>query len=461
MASLPKTQFLAFLLLLGIAASCSRQDKLVDVRNLRSFQFLKTSLAGEPLTDAEEVALRGVEVRRLDGVLDGLIRDWTNVDRSPGHTEIIGKFVDQLFASRTDDICLTDTVLSNVSKTSEEILGFPGADCSTTVTRNLWSRPGQTAKVCKSAVDTVVVGFDATTGNPIKGCSSGTDTGGEDYLARCIEERLAGDAVLAPFLEMRVRAVAAYQQGSSWEDFFNNNTYLGTPVGYYMRLLQIYRNSAGAFNQTEIRTLMDAMRSGQIFAASLPVGTQGAEAMGPFGGTAFLTTYNNYRSRYNRINFQFLCRKVDDVPVHPNFLAFFDSTSSFYNPSLTSGDIDHAKRADCNRCHYPMDPQANAFAGWDARGAFVASRSTKAVGRSGAQINGIRDWVADILSQDRAAFQNCMAKRAFEFFSGESWEALPEATRRRYGEAASQGLKPLVQEIALSKELRQLRGLGE
>ncbi len=238
------------------------------------------------------------------------------------------------------------------------------------------------------------------------------------------------------------RGLFAYQQNLSWFDYLGGDFFYGTRGLYLSYLL-----GQGAIFTQEVSTA-DAVA--QIRA--LPVVGSG-RAPWPTGvmpraglvtSPGYLDTYNTVRGRARALSQRLLCHDVDET-------LNIDDFRDYPNPNHTPADIAHGSNPRCNFCHFGMDNQAAMLFGYDRDGTAqfinIQSQIGHVFGEDGV---GPADLIRGYVERG-PGFDECMAKRAFNSFSGLSFDqVLTDAERAEFTRLAKGGPKPLIEGILQS-----------
>lgn len=286
----------------------------------------------------------------------------------------------------------------------------------------------------------------------------------------CWPEEVAEKVRDAVQFEFPNRGVYVYRNDLSWKDLLGGDKFYGNRLLYHVYLYQSRILPGRALGHQSEPTTADFARlkslhllsaaEGPGFVAmpdhpqlstigSLPVRSGIATMPG------FMRQFNNMRSRVRALTERLLC---EDVGPSQNT----DGINTFVNPDLTDFDRSHGTQEGCAGCHYAMDNQGSMILGWDQLGTFqVFWDQTRNVVRSFNQLGhsfGLRSSGAQALMDsylDHAPqFHACMAKRAWEEFSGQAWDGLEEPRRSALIEASRNGPRPLIRSVLESPEIR-------
>lgn len=172
---------------------------------------------------------------------------------------------------------------------------------------------------------------------------------------------------------------------------------------------------------------------------------EGPERAGVVTAPMFLTRFNNFRSRIRALIENLLCRDV-------NGACNIDATATFFNADLDDLTLSHADHDDCSYCHYPMDNMGSI---WEEEG--TASLELSTVGHVYGETGEGPAFLVQGIIERAPEFYGCMARRAWETFSGAAWDELDKEQRDTFTETAKQGPRDLLQSVMLSPLTHALR----
>jgi hypothetical protein len=304
-----------------------------------------------------------------------------------------------------------------------------------------WLEPGQTITVCTELGPEVECDFveeDDEDADVLMPCGCGASMMGCAPLVHLAEMSYAVSH------EFANRAVDVYQQGGSWMellggDYVYTNRWL---YYYYMYTGQPYEMPPG--NADDLQILLKLPTSAYA-RHSMPAGPERA---GVVTSPIFLTRFNNFRSRIRALTENLLCRDVDGR-------SNIDGTDSFYNEDLDELTLSHADDVECSYCHYPMDNMGSILMDWEEEGLGYGELST--LGHVYGETGEGPAFLMRGYIERAPEFYGCMAKRAWESFSGASWESLDPSDQGAFTEDAESGPRVLLQSVMLSPLMRALR----
>lgn len=326
--------------------------------------------------------------------------------------------------------------------------------CGTPVQANAWWSDTP-IMICPTAVS-AAISFgggsircsDPFSANGMRHASCGC--GPEQIL--CYPRHLKKNATVAVAREFAQRARYAYEQDLDWLTVFGGDQFYGDRWLYHHYLYQ-----------DKIAWMLQVPSAGELaFLKSLPVDgsrrlatfpTTVRERSGVVTSPAFLRRFNNFRSRVRAITEQLLCRDID-----PSLNT--SGISTFVNTDLSDFDRAHGTQSGCAGCHYAMDNSGSTLLGWSDMGFYEGwdpkSQAGHVFGEDG---NGPQFLMQSYIERG-TGFTECMAKRAFEGFSGGSFDDLATDKRAELVALAAQGPRPLIRGLLTSPLLRQLRDGG-
>lgn len=324
--------------------------------------------------------------------------------------------------------------------------------CGTPVTTTAWWTE-EPVKVCATALSAAIF-FDGGavycpdpfSANGIRNVKCGC--GPEQIL--CYPRPQKGQVVGGIVKEFAARGWHAYETGQSWLGLLGGETFYGDRWLYHHYL---YQERVVAKGETPTAAELAVLRSlptdGTKTEVAFP--DAGPERAGVVTAPAFLRRFNNFRSRVRALTERLLCKDIDGT-------LNTDGIQTFVNDDLSAFDKAHGTKESCATCHFGMDNLGSTLLGWSADGFFeafpaVKSQEGHAFGVPG---SGPRFLMESYVLR-AAGFNECMAKRAFEDFSGISWAALAEADRTALTAAAADGPRATIRAVLTSKVVKEAR----
>ena len=300
-----------------------------------------------------------------------------------------------------------------------------------------WLDPGETITTCTNLGPTDACA-DEEDDDDILECGCG------ELMLGCIPIQDLPAASSSLSQEFGHRAVEAYTQDRTWfellgGDYLYANRYV---YHYYLYTGSPYTFPPGTQEQVE------ALRSVGLNSREVIDFPEGAERAGVVTSPMFLTRFNNFRSRIRALTGNLLCR---DVTGESNV----DQTTTFYNEDLDELTLTHADNPDCSYCHYPMDNMGSTIMHWEEEGTLYEPLST--VGHVYGETGEGPAFLIRGYIERAPEFMPCMAKRAWESFSGASWDTLSDEQQAAFIEEAKLGPRNLLQKVMLSPLMRELR----
>lgn len=324
--------------------------------------------------------------------------------------------------------------------------------CGAPVTRTAWwsETPIQ---ICSTAVSTAIV----FPGNPFVYCPDPFGANGIRHAAcgcgpeqvLCIPRPFKGKIVAGVVQEFAERAVHAYANGKTWTELLGGDLFYGDRWLYHHYLYQERILPRGeAPNAAEMALLRALPTDGTKAEMSFPVGS--VERAGVATAPAFLRRFNNFRSRIRALSERLLCKDVDGS-------LNTSGITTFVNPDLSAFDREHGTKEDCASCHFGMDNLGSTLLGWGPEGFYQTYPTTfSQLGHVfGVDGTGPRLLMNGFLEQP--GFNECMAKTAWEDFSGIAWTALAEDERLALTSAAASGPRGAIRGVLESVGLRDAR----
>ncbi len=275
--------------------------------------------------------------------------------------------------------------------------------------------------------------------NPACGC------GPEQII--CYPRDLKHKTVVGIAREFADRGLRAYEQGWSWLDLFGGDLYYGDRWLYHHYL----------FQQKVAVTMQPPSASELAFLKSLPLDSKvevahpgGPERAGIVTSPAFLTRFNNFRSRVRALTDQLLCKDVDGS-------LNVDGYTSFLNTDLSAFDKSHGNKPGCATCHYGMDNFGSTLLGWTSDGYFEAWAPPSQIGHVFGEDGTGPRFLMQSYVERASGFVECMAKKSWEDFSGARWDDLTSSQKDELTAQAALGPKQAIRAVLTSSALKGRR----
>jgi len=433
------------LLALMGAALAGEGTARANPRAATQLRHMSFAVNDAPPTPAEARRFAAGEV-----TMDQLVAEWL---AGEAHRNRIKRFFYDLFGTQDWAASAGDHV--SLLKNAQGIYRLPDKpDCGAGDSAEVsawWLEPGQTVKVCNNVVTQVVEfgergqpGYFSCTGgasmsDPRCGCGP--------ELLLCAPKDNVSDMIRGGYFEFVERGLYMYEHGKSWVDLLASDQFHGTRWEYYVLLFRgVMYPSGGLPSAADVQRLKSLPLDKRGFTRYPDSGPERAPVV---TGVNFMHQYNNFRSRIRILTDRLLCQ-----PVSPALNT--DRIQTFLNPDLKDADRSHGAKAGCSACHYAMDNMGSTLLGWDNQGVFaheVPSQLGHVFGETG---TGPRFLMRSFVERG-PGFDQCMAKRAWETFSGLPWDELPVEDRRTFEKLAKDGPRSLFRGVLTSPALRRLR----
>ncbi|HYX32695.1 MAG TPA: hypothetical protein VE954_06245 [Oligoflexus sp.] len=436
-----------------LASSCLQADPRVlnapnglsDVqtwREARGYSFLIRDHG----PDRHEIK----ELREDPSELPDLVTDWLASD---DHRVRMERYFDDMMGFRDQLNVLNPN--ARLAKNSDGVYFSPKkgncAQAEAVSVEAWWLPEGERVSVCRNLVATdgviptgnkpIVCTKPGPKGflNPRCGCGPG--------LISCIAAEEANRLQQEVQKEFSQRAWQVYEKNGSWVDLLAAPQFYGT-----RRLYWLYVQTQSIFNAPStsgdtLETLRDIPMDELV---NLPF-PAGAERSGIATAPGFLVQFNNFRSRIAGLTHSFLCQDMNPT-------LNTDGITTFVNPSLKPTDLAHGAKADCSSCHYALDNLGGAVMPWNDRGLYQPKISAEA--HAFGQRGQGPEFLMQSFVERGPGFDDCMARRAWEDFSGQSWSQTPEPIQSKVRQWAVSGPRTLIQTLILSTELKTALAQG-
>jgi hypothetical protein len=393
------------------------------------------------------------EARRFvagEVTLAQLVDEWMKGD---GHRAKIRRFFYDMFGTQDFGAFSTDAVL--LHKNAAGILGLPDKpNCTPGEASDVyawWLEPGQTVKVCSNVLSDVIwVGEPFTADRKscldAKGMEDSRCGCGPDLII-CAPKSKQLETGRSLYTEFVDRGLYMYEGGRSWSDLLSANLFYGTRYEYYVYL---WRGWIYPYNMVPSPGDLQRLKS-------LPTDRKGVTEFPEMGGERapvvtginFMHQYNNFRSRVRILSERLLCQ-----PIGPALNT--DGIQTFVNPDFSDANRSHGSKPGCSICHHALDNLGSTLLRWNDQGVYDwkdQSQLGRAFGQTG---EGPRFLMRGFVERG-PGFGECMARRAWETFSGMPWDTLPAPDRQALQQLTSAGPRALIRGVIASPSLQNLR----
>jgi hypothetical protein len=282
--------------------------------------------------------------------------------------------------------------------------------------------------------------------NPQCGC-------GPEQIA-CYPQAFKYKTMIGVTEEFPVRALHSYKNSQSWLDLFGGETFYGDRWLYHHYLYQskvLTSSIAPSANEIAILKSLPAPQSELDFTKAEAVyPPDSATRSGVATAPSFLRRFNNFRSRIRALTERLLCKDIDAT-------LNTDGIAQFVNTDLSDFDKAHGTKAGCASCHYGMDNFGSTLLGWITDGFYMSWQPPSDAGHVfGLNGNGPEFLMRGYVERANG-FTECMAKTAWEDFSGSPWNSLGSADQSAFVQAAASGPNATITSILRSEALLRLR----
>jgi hypothetical protein len=433
------------MLLAVVATIAALQAPVAAAASRAQLRFLSFAIRDQAPSIDEAKAFRGGEV-----TVEALVDQWL---ASPAHSSRIQRYFRDLFGVAEDVDVMQSAFLLDATEDDGRFYRqrqdqAPCAAEASVATEAWWLEPGETVQVCPSEISTTLTYSD---GGTQVACTSDkawwNACGCGPKLVGCMPKDLWESLLDDVREEFPRRAAHVYEQDGTWFDVFAGDTFYGDRILYWKYLHASKMARGGVLpSDAEMATL-----------ASLPMGTpadapfpEGAVRAGLVTAPGFLLQHNNFRVRIRALTEKLLCQSIGPA-------LNTSGISTFLNPDFAPEDLSHANQEQCARCHYPMDNLGSLLMGWDTLGEWnAAGTAPSQIGHAfGVDGDGPR-FLARSFVERGPGFVSCMARTAWEDFSGTHWDDLGETDRQGLVALAGRGPRALIQTLLRSTLLANL-----
>lgn len=409
-------------------------------------RFLSFTIRDQSPTVEEAKAFRAGET-----TLEALVDLWL---AAPGHKQRIKRYFRDMFGVAREVETVMDAFSLRSTGENGYLYRWRGRDnaiCDggTPVDAEAWWLPaGQTVKVCSLEVSDSLSYEDKSgkrTACTADRVWSGACGCGPKLIA-CLPPDLQRPLVDAVTEEFPERALRAYEADGSWLDVFAGDQFYGTKLLYW-KYLHSSKIARGGLLPSEAEwATLASLTMDEWKPAPYPDGTTRA---GLVTSPGFLLQRNEYRVRTRALSEKLLCQGIGPA-LNTGGIAVF------LNPDFRPEDLSHADQDDCARCHYPMDNLGSMLFGWNTLGEWDPLKTPSQIGHAfGIDGEGPR-FLARSFIERGPGFVECMARTAWEDFSGSKWEELVETERQALAALAGRGPRALIHTLLRSTLLANL-----
>ena len=442
-------------LLLAVATfSCAKKKDATSPANIdaklqlnsSSLQFLSFASRDQPpsVDEANSLALE-------KKTLTGLLSEWL---ASPEHSSRIRRYFNDIFGVNNQIFLIDGEFI--LKKNALGIYKLPdksNCDLSTAVQDDAWwLAAGEKVLICPTSRSAQITYASNSIKCPHLGSNGilNASCGCGPKQILCYPSELEVNLIQEVRTEFAERGLYAYQQNLTWADLFGGSFFYGSRLlyHYYLFSQQIlpYSTLPSAGDMNTLLSLPISDRARAPFPA-------GPERAGVVTSPGFMKQFNNFRSRIRGLTNALLCQDMD-----PNLNT--DNIQTLINPDLSAADKVHGTQVGCSGCHYAMDNMGSTLLNWDDNGIYQswlqASQSGHAFGVTGTGPG----FLMEKFIERGPGFEACMAKKAWEEFSGESWDSLNPDTAKQFQSFASSGPGALLRGILNSQTFINLRKPG-
>lgn len=423
---------------------CSAGD--AAAQDSRLLRFYSTSIRDRVPTAAEARAF--AEAKDKAAKLDELVESWTG---SPEHRERVFRYFNDMFG--VDIHLYLSSQEFDLLKTTDGVYHLDLSikpECGEVVSSEAWWSD-EPVRICSTAVSDKIAYDDGVvcTHKDAKGIYHPSCGCGPLQLI-CFPLDLKGKVTASAVREFGERGVYAYEQSWSWAELLGSSTFVGDRWLYHTYLYQQKMLLGVQLPSVEELDILRGLPLDRKTDFSLP--PSNAERAGVVTMPGFMARFNNFRSRIRALTEQLLCQDVDGS-------LNTDGITEFVNRDLSSFDLSHGQKEGCASCHYAMDNMGSTLLGWDSSG-FWTTAGSRDFSQAG-HIFGERGSGPGFLMRsyvERAdGFDVCMARKAWEGFTGSRWEGLAETEQNEFVKASKAGPRSLIREVLASATMRNLR----
>jgi predicted CxxxxCH...CXXCH cytochrome family protein len=251
--------------------------------------------------------------------------------------------------------------------------------------------------------------------------------------------------------EFARRAVFAYQNDWSWLELLGGEKFYGSRLLYwYYAIWQGVVTKFGNLTAPDVADIRSVSLQGELRNHF----SRGHARAGVATAPAFLKQFNNFRSRIRGLSNALLCRDVDGA-------LNTSGISTFMNPDFSTFDREHGDKEGCAACHFGMDNLGSTLFGWDDQGFYrykwdtgqplPMSRVGHVFGVDGAG----ESFLMEGFVERGPGFRDCMAKRAYEGFTGRDYSKIADSLKTQL--LAADGPRDLLQTLVRSDALTSAR----
>ena len=405
--------------------------------DIGSLRFLSFALRDQGLTPDEAKAFFASSQS-----LDQFMAAWRS---SPEHAARVQRFFGDLFGVKAS-VTVTETAFVLTEQDgvySNDTIGWCDSSQGVDAT-GWWGEGSQSAslRVCPAVLNAPTAGRNGGS------CWTSGKCGCGPNLYYCIPKALVDPLRAAVRTEAAQRGLYAYQQDKSWRDFLAGDRFYGNRLlfWYYLATQKLWTGTLENLSSDDAATLarLPLNSNGE---AAFP---SGAERAGVITSPGFLLEFNNYRSRIRWLSQTLLCQDVNPALNTDNY-------TNLVNKDLSAADKAHGLKPSCSGCHYPLDNMGSGLLRWNDQALLGTvkpkSDATYAFGKSGSG----PAFLMTAFIERGPGFSTCMAKTAWESFSGIAWTNVGSDLQKTFTDAAASGPKALLSAIFGSDALKSAR----
>ena len=426
-----------------------------------ALRYLSFSIRDIPPT-ASEAQNFGSNATTIDSVLPSWLDSPEHLLRMKRYfTDLLGVSGTAILLPTTYDLTKDS---NGVYQLTDTRMARPACSPSDAVSQSAWwLEPGQTIQVCKSIVSSTLQPTSTASGTAVTlkcaGIRAFADPacGCGPAMIACYPTELAPTIRESVKAEFGERGAFVYKNRRSWQDLLGGNFLY---ANRFLAWWYLYTTKIGPLSvnpTTDELAALAAIPTDSFVEANFPTFvtsgvTDGNLRAGVITSPGFLAEFNTFRARIHGLVMALLCKDVDG--------SLGNDISTYNNPNFTAFDRSHGVKAECSGCHYPMDNMASLDFGWNTYGyldtKMISARSGHAFGSNGTG----PAFLATAFIDHAPEFKTCMAKTAWQNFSGLNWESLSTDQKTALGNAVADGPYATINAVLSSSMFRQARTNG-
>jgi hypothetical protein len=390
--------------------------------------------------------------------LDQLIKTWLEGE---GHRLRVTRYFGDMFGVATNiiDTAYGESIRLNdlgVYQDQEEC-GAEGVDVEA-----WWLEKGETVKVCPDLVSDSLLTGPTAAGN-WQGCvpdNPNFTCGCGPKLIHCYpwdvmrggKEELFKTAITDEFKD---RGWYVYQEDLSWEDLFSGQFIYGNRyLAFTYFVLDFYDR-----NQPTLGDGPPDMSEDIEAVISIPTDSKKRldlthplrRRYGILTSPGYYKQHTTYRSQINGLVQKLLCQ-----PISGSLNT--DRTATIHNEDTAMKEKVVERGTACASCHYVLDNMISVLGNY-YQGRYTQKNYTPPLSEVGHVFGKTGEGVGFLLKriQSHRDFLPCMAKTAWEDFSGIPWSSLSKGQQVYFKESAGRGPRTLIRDVLQSKVIRNVR----